>query len=74
MELDPEEDSPIYDWFYDHKGTVSDALSFYFSIFLAKISNLTLASKSTNKLSTSISLKKAERSKSKSAKQSFASK
>ena len=30
MELDPEEDSSIYDWFYDHKGTVSDALSFYF--------------------------------------------
>ena len=20
MELDPEEDGPIFDWFYDHKG------------------------------------------------------
>ena len=28
MELDPDEDGPIFDWFYDHKGMFEKQFSF----------------------------------------------
>ena len=28
MELDPDEDGPIFDWFYDHKGMFENQFSF----------------------------------------------
>ena len=27
MELDPDEDGPIFDWFYDHKGILENEFS-----------------------------------------------
>ena len=39
MELDPEEDAAIYDWFYDHKGTVSYSQSYFYFISTAMLLN-----------------------------------